>query len=212
MVDRQATVRGRRRRGRLEGAGRALTSIALAVLAATLCCGGSVLVTGLAFPRVERSSAVGFTITSTVYATYTSAHRTCTGTPRALLYPGTQRCLDLTVSNPHRVGITVTTLEVVRVARATRTAAHSSCRPTASTFATFAATDFTGGLEVGAERAASVARPLIWGAVGGEDSCEGARFAFTYSGKAHDTGSPAPRPAIAATSASHHPARVRPAA
>ncbi len=78
--------------------------------------------------------------------------------------------------------ITVTTLTVTGVAS---TASHTSCAPSAATFTTFAATDFSGSRSVtGTHGKASVPRPLTWKTQGTQDACENASFTFTYTGTA----------------------------
>ncbi len=131
----------------------------------------------------QLTSGTGFSITSSVDATYTAASGTCSGTS-ASLYPGTPRCLDLVVTNPLRAPLTVTNLTVTGVALSQSTTTHPSCAPTSATF-TFAETDFSGVLPVDAETTASVGRPLAWKSNGTtQDPCAGATFSFTYTGTA----------------------------
>jgi hypothetical protein len=110
-----------------------------------------------------------FTISSTISSS------SAVQTP-ALLYPGVQRYLWYTVSNPLQAPITVTSVGISNVTSPT------GC-PVSNL--DFAQTTFSGSLEVPAQGTNSVALPIsLYNTSSNQIMCEGITFAFAYSGSA----------------------------
>jgi putative cell wall-binding protein len=120
-------------------------------------------------PNLVLTAGTNFTITTTVSSSASSR-------VPALLYPGLQRYLVYTVSNPMDAPITVATLGITSVS------ATDSCP---ATNLDVSQTDFSGALVVPANGTSETEVPvsLIDSAVN-QDACQNTTFRFTYSGTA----------------------------
>ena len=112
-----------------------------------------------------------FTITSAI-----TAYPGCSGATQRL-YPGVQRCLTYTVSNPNTVPIDVTSLGISGVT----SSAPSTCSvsPVA-----FSGGTYSGSLSVPASGTSATSVPIKWLDNGNQDGCEGATFNFAFTGTA----------------------------
>jgi hypothetical protein len=140
-----------------------------------------------AFSQPTPSMTPNFTISSTISSSSSSQIS-------ALLYPGAQRYLWYTISNPQLVSITVTSVGISNVT------APLGC---ALSNLDFGQTSFSGSLVVPSMGSNSISVPIsLIDTDANQDSCQGTSFNFTYSGSAvytevYDTatnvaGSPSP--------------------
>ncbi|MGO9457374.1 MAG: IPT/TIG domain-containing protein [Acidimicrobiales bacterium] len=175
---------------RFEKARKVATSLLVALVAATLAFAVSEHVSAPSSPKFELTAANGFTITSTMKASYISPS-SCTGPttgPTADLSPGITRCLAVTVHNPLAVALKVTALSMV-VASFTpsSTTPHlPACTttmitpPTLSTYVPFTVT---------ARGTHTINQPIALTTSGNQDNCKYGTFHFTYTGTATYTDS-----------------------
>jgi hypothetical protein len=120
-------------------------------------------------PKFLLSSGTGFEITSTISSSSTSQIA-------AVLYPGVQRYLWYTVSNPLKVPITVKSMRIAAVA------APNGCLTSNLDLSN---TTFYGSLVVPASGTNAVSRRISLKDTGAnQDSCESKTFNFTYEGTA----------------------------
>jgi hypothetical protein len=176
---------------RFEKVRRVATTGLVALVAAGLAYGASnVISSSTESPKFQLLSGNGFTITSSVKATYVSA-TSCIGPttgPTAVFYPGVTRCLVVTVHNPLAVPLHVTTLAMVVASftPASTTLSLPACTTTMVTPPTFTSTvPFT----VAAHGTHGVNKPISLSTSGNQDNCENGTFHFTYSGSATYTDS-----------------------
>jgi hypothetical protein len=122
-----------------------------------------------AFSQPNPNVTPNFTISSTISSSSTSQIPT-------FLYPGVQRYLWYTISNPQLVSITVDSVGISQVT------APSGC---ALSSLDFSQTSFSGSLVVPSMGSNSVSVPIsLVDTDTNQDSCEGTSFNFTYSGSA----------------------------
>ncbi len=125
--------------------------------------------TGTGGTSVLTDSTPEFTISSTISSSPNIQKA-------SLLYPGVQRYLWYTVSNPQNATITVLSLSVSGVT------APAGCP---STNLDYGSTAFSGDLAVPADGTNSVAVPIsLNNAAENQNGCENANFAFTVAGSA----------------------------
>lgn len=129
---------------------------------------------GKGTPPFGLTAGKGFTITSTI----SSSSSTQTA---ALFYPGVERYLWLTVTNPLTVPITVNSLSITGVTSPRGCPASSNL--------SFNSSIFSGSLPVGANGGTNtVEEPIsLLDTSGNQDACESQSFVFTYAGTARYT-------------------------
>jgi hypothetical protein len=121
-------------------------------------------------------AAVWLTMGLTRHATFSITSKitsspVCSAT--VLLYPGVQRCLTYTVTNPNPFSITFTSLGIARV---------TSSAPTACSISNLdlSKTTFSGSLTVRGTGTSATSEPIEMLANGKQDLCEGVTFRFAY--------------------------------
>ncbi|MGH8981242.1 MAG: cell wall-binding repeat-containing protein [Acidimicrobiales bacterium] len=171
---------------KLEKARKVVTTVVVAALVAGFCYGVSSLVVEhtLGGSGFQLTGGEDFSITSAVYATYTSG--ACTGASTAKLTTGSSQCLAVTVHDPLSVAMTVTALSMTVTSFTPTSSNHDSPTCTKTTLVPPAL--FTSNFSVTANSTKAVDKAFGLKTSGvTQGNCENGKFSFSFSGSAQYT-------------------------